>query len=72
MKIEYGLHFQGTKIDKNGYLGFYDTQLTVIKEGNEQEFLGWALPHFGNLVYINQNLKCKPYIHLLFDLKFLH
>jgi Na+-transporting NADH:ubiquinone oxidoreductase subunit A len=34
----------GKKIDKNGYLGFYDTQLTVIKEGNEQEFLGWALP----------------------------
>jgi len=34
----------GTKIKKDGYLGFYDTQLTVIKEGNEQEFLGWALP----------------------------
>ena len=34
----------GTKINKNGYLGFYDTQLTVIKEGNEQEFFGWALP----------------------------
>ena len=34
----------GTKISKDGYLGFYDTQLTVIKEGDEQEFLGWALP----------------------------
>ena len=34
----------GTKIKKDGHLGFYDTQLTVIKEGNEQEFLGWALP----------------------------
>jgi len=34
----------GTKISKDGYLGFYDTQLTVIKEGNKQEFLGWALP----------------------------
>tara|TARA_B100001758_G_scaffold214337_1_gene199335 strand:- start:342 stop:1694 length:1353 start_codon:yes stop_codon:yes gene_type:complete len=34
----------GTKIKKDGYLGFYDTQLTVIKEGNEQEFIGWALP----------------------------
>jgi len=34
----------GTKISKDGYLGFYDTQLTVINEGNEQEFLGWALP----------------------------
>ncbi len=50
----------GTKIEKNGYLGFYDTQLTVIKEGNEQEFLGWALPGF------NKFSMSKSYFSWLF------
>ena len=50
----------GTKIDNNGYLGFYDTQLTVIKEGNEQEFLGWALPGF------NKFSMSKSYFSWLF------
>jgi Na+-transporting NADH:ubiquinone oxidoreductase subunit A len=34
----------GGKVDKNGYLSFYDYQVTVIPEGNYHEFLGWALP----------------------------
>ncbi len=34
----------GTKVDRHGYLGFYDHQLTVIPEGNYHEFFGWALP----------------------------
>ena len=50
----------GIKIDKNGYLGFYDTQITVIKEGNEQEFLGWALPG------INKFSMSKSYFSWLF------
>ena len=50
----------GKKIDKNGYLGFYDTQITVIKEGNEQEFLGWALPG------INKFSMSKSYFSWLF------
>jgi len=50
----------GTKIEKNGYLGFYDTQLTVIKEGNEQEFFGWALPGF------NKFSMSKSYFSWLF------
>ncbi len=36
----------GTKINRDGYLGFYDTQITVIKEGDQEEFLGWILPGF--------------------------
>ena len=36
----------GTKVASNGYLGFYDNQLTVIPEGNHYEFLGWAAPGF--------------------------
>lgn len=34
----------GSKISNNGYLGFYDHQITVIPEGNYHEFFGWALP----------------------------
>jgi len=34
----------GTKIAENGYLGFYDHQLSVLPEGNFHEFFGWALP----------------------------
>ncbi|MBP1631036.1 MAG: NADH:ubiquinone oxidoreductase, Na(+)-translocating, subunit [Bacteroidetes bacterium] len=34
----------GTKIDADGYLGAYDNQITVIKEGDYYEFLGWIMP----------------------------
>lgn len=34
----------GQHIEVNGTLGFYDTTITVIEEGKEQEFLGWILP----------------------------
>ena len=34
----------GTQIAANGTLGFYDTQVSVIPEGNHQEFLGWLAP----------------------------
>lgn len=36
----------GKKVDKDGYLGFYDKQVTVIPEGNYHEFLGWGMPRF--------------------------
>jgi len=36
----------GKKISEEGYLGFYDTQICVIPEGNTSEFLGWLLPGF--------------------------
>ncbi len=34
----------GTHIKEDGYLGFYDSQITVIPEGDQYEFFGWALP----------------------------
>ena len=34
----------GTKLDKDGYLGFYDNEITIIPEGNYYDFFGWALP----------------------------
>ncbi len=34
----------GQQINADGYLGFYHTTITAIKEGKEQEFLGWMMP----------------------------
>ena len=36
----------GDKIEKNGYLGFYSNQVTVIPEGGEDQFMGWITPNF--------------------------
>lgn len=36
----------GTQITLDGYLGFYDTQVSVIPEVEEPEFLGWIAPGF--------------------------
>ena len=36
----------GTQITSNGSLGFYDTQVSVIPEGNYNEFFGWLAPGF--------------------------
>ena len=36
----------GTKIEADGFLGFYANQLTVIPEGNHHEFMGWLAPGF--------------------------
>lgn len=35
----------GSKVSKASYLGYYDTQITVIPEGNVYNFLGWAMPN---------------------------
>lgn len=37
----------GEKVNLNGYLGFYDYQVTAIPEGNESEVFGWAKPGLG-------------------------
>lgn len=34
----------GTKVEKENYLGFYHSQITVIPEGDTFEFFGWATP----------------------------
>lgn len=34
----------GTRISPEGYLGYYDSQITVIPEGDYFEFFGWASP----------------------------
>ncbi len=39
----------GSKINKIGYLGYYDNQVTVLPEGNYFEMFGWILPGFNKL-----------------------
>ena len=34
----------GENVGEGGYLGFFDNQVTLIKEGREREVLGWAKP----------------------------
>jgi Na+-transporting NADH:ubiquinone oxidoreductase subunit A len=36
----------GKKIEKDGYLGFFDNQITVIPEGDHYEMLGWLFPSY--------------------------
>ena len=41
----------GTNIGKEGHLGFYDLQLTVLPEGNHHEFIGWITPGANKLSF---------------------
>ncbi len=45
-KIRYisGNVLTGSAIDPDGYLGYYDSQVTVIPEGDYFEFFGWMMP----------------------------
>jgi len=36
----------GTRLNQDGYICFYDFQISVIPEGNYSEFFGWLLPGF--------------------------
>ena len=36
----------GTKINPDGYLGYYDTTVSVIPEGDDYELMGWNKPVF--------------------------
>lgn len=34
----------GTSVGKQGFLGFFDNQVTILEEGDKYEMLGWAKP----------------------------
>ncbi len=36
----------GTRIQNDGFVGLFDDQVTVIEEGDRQEFLGWLFPSY--------------------------
>ncbi|NPA68027.1 MAG: Na(+)-translocating NADH-quinone reductase subunit A [Chlorobi bacterium] len=46
-RIISGNVLSGVKISEKEYIGFYDTTVTVIPEGDKPEFFGWAKPGFG-------------------------
>ena len=44
LRVVSGNILSGKTVGKDGYLGFYDSTVTVLKEGLEPELLGWANP----------------------------
>ena len=44
LRIVGGDPLSGKVIGAAGYLGFFDTQVTILHEGTEQELLGWIRP----------------------------
>lgn len=45
-RIISGNVLSGDKVSEESYLGFYSNLITVIPEGDDYEFLGWATPGF--------------------------
>lgn len=44
VRVISGNPLTGTAIGKDGHLGFFDQQLTVLPEGDYSEFIGWITP----------------------------
>ncbi len=44
LRIISGDVLSGKNAGENGYLGFCDSTVTILREGTEQELLGWAKP----------------------------
>jgi Na+-transporting NADH:ubiquinone oxidoreductase subunit A len=51
VRVVSGNVLTGTNIGKDGHLGFFDNQITVIPEGDKHEFLGWILPSTNKLSF---------------------
>lgn len=45
-RIISGNILSGIQIPPDGFLGFYDSQITIIPEGHDFEFMGWLAPGF--------------------------
>lgn len=56
LRVISGNVLTGTRIDKDDYAGFYDSQITVIPEGDHYEFLGWAMPGLNKFSFYNHFL----------------
>lgn len=68
----------GTKIEPNGSLRFYDSQVTVIPEGNDKhDFIGWASPglnkkYSAGCTYMTSLVKLlKPAKKYIFDARLM-
>ena len=47
VRIISGNVLTGRKTAADGFIGFYSNMVTVIPEGDNFEFMGWAMPRFG-------------------------
>lgn len=56
----------GTKVSSDNYLGFFDSQISVIPEGDEYEFMGWADLGFSkfspNSTFLSKLMPKKSYV----------
>ncbi len=52
-KLRYisGNPLTGKKIESNGYLSFYDNQLSILPEGDKYQFIGWILPNLNKFSF---------------------
>jgi len=48
-RIISGNVLSGNKITEEGYLDYYDNQITAIPEGNDYQLFGWLLPVFNKI-----------------------
>ncbi|MGN0032170.1 MAG: Na(+)-translocating NADH-quinone reductase subunit A [Candidatus Limimorpha sp.] len=57
----------GTNITNDNYLCFYDTQVTMIPEGNEYRLFGWLAPNFKRFTSTNTMASsfCKKKTYVL-------
>lgn len=55
----------GTTVSNDGYLGFYDSQISVIPEGDEYEMFGWIMPGYNKFsassTFLSKLLPKKEY-----------
>jgi Na+-transporting NADH:ubiquinone oxidoreductase subunit A len=51
VRVVSGNVLTGEKINRDGYIGFYHNQITILPEGNYYEFLGWMKPTTQKLSY---------------------
>jgi len=48
-RIISGNVLSGSKVEEEGYLGYYDNQTTAIPEGDDYELFGWLVPVFNKI-----------------------
>jgi Na+-transporting NADH:ubiquinone oxidoreductase subunit A len=48
-RIISGNVLSGDKVNEEGYLGYYDNQITAIPEGDDYELFGWLVPVFNKI-----------------------
>lgn len=41
-----GNPLSGTRVDADGFVGYYNNEIVAIPEGDKYEFVGWAMPRF--------------------------